>query len=95
MRESLGIEREYLMNYKSLIGEVVKIPHLVGMIILGCLARNYWTPDFNGDVEGDCYPDEWAFWIRQICLSIILMMGGLEISFKGKGTLVFLITVCP
>lgn len=36
-----------------------------------------------------------ADWVRQVCLSIILMMGGLELSFKGKGLTVVLLTVCP
>lgn len=60
------------------------------MIIAGCLARN-----FTGDFTMDNYPDYWADWIRQICLSIILMRGGLQLNFEGIGTTVGLLTICP
>ena len=50
------------------------------MIVFGCLARNFF-----GDYVMRSYPDDWADWIRQVCLSIILMRGGLELEFKGIG----------
>ena len=60
------------------------------MIIFGCIARNFF-----GDFVMDNYPDYWADWIRQVCLSIILMRGGLQLSFEGIGTTVGLLTLCP
>lgn len=50
----------------------IQCPALVGMIVFGCIARNFF-----GDFVMDNYPDYWADWIRQVCLSIILMRGGL------------------
>jgi len=68
----------------------VNIPPLVGMIICGCIARNAF-----GWLVVEHYPEAWADWVRQICLSIILMRGGLELEFKGKGLTVVLLTLCP
>lgn len=68
----------------------ITCPALVGMIIFGCIARN-----FTGDYTMDNYPDYWADWIRQVCLSIILMRGGLQLNFSGIGTTVGLLTLCP
>ena len=33
----------------------------------------------------DEYNNEWAEWIRMICLTIILLRGGLHLDFKNKG----------
>lgn len=60
------------------------------MIFFGCLARNFF-----GEYTKDNYPDYWADWIRQVCLSIILMRGGLELKFAGIGKTVALLTLCP
>ena len=68
----------------------VTIPPLVGMIIFGCIARNFF-----GVLGTEYYNSYWADWIRQICLSIILMRGGLELEFNGIGLTIFLLTVCP
>jgi len=68
----------------------ITIPDLVGIIIFGCIARN-WFPDSLMHH----YPNEWAAWIRTICLSIILMRGGLELEFAGKGLIVVLLTLIP
>ena len=68
----------------------ITVPPLVGMIAFGCIARNFF-----GDYVMNNYPDYWADWIRQICLSIILMRGGLELEFKGIGQIVVLLTLCP
>lgn len=68
----------------------ITCPALVGMIVFGCIARNFF-----GDFAKDNYPDYWADWIRQVCLSIILMRGGLQLSFKGIGKTVTLLTLCP
>jgi len=68
----------------------ITCPALVGMIIFGCIARNFF-----GDFTKTNYPDYWADWIRQICLSIILMRGGLQLNFEGIGKTVALLTLCP
>lgn len=60
------------------------------MIAFGCIARNFF-----GDFTKNNYPDYWADWIRQVCLSIILMRGGLELKFAGIGKTVALLTLCP
>lgn len=68
----------------------IEIPPLVGMIIFGCLARNYLCAEYM-----DHYPEVWAGWIRSVCLSIILLRGGMELDFEGKGLTVVLLTLCP
>lgn len=68
----------------------VTVPPLVGMVIFGCLARNFF-----GELTDVHYPEGWADWGRQICLSIILMRGGLELDFEGKGLTVVLLTFVP
>jgi len=68
----------------------IQIPPLVGMIIFGCLARNFFAQSYMQH-----YPNKTASWIRIVCLSIILLRGGLELDFKGKGLTVVLLTLCP
>ena len=70
--------------------KAIIIPPLVGMLIFGCVARNCF-----GDFFMDYYPLIWAEWSRIICLSIILLRGGLNLKFKGIGKIVALLTVCP
>ena len=41
------------------------------------------------------YPEITASWIRVVCLSIILLRGGMELDFEGKGLTVVLLTLCP
>ena len=41
------------------------------------------------------YPEYYAGWIRSVCLSIILLRGGMELDFTGKGLLVVLLTLVP
>ena len=41
------------------------------------------------------YPVIWAEWSRKICLSIILLRGGLKLKFKGIGKIVALLTFFP
>ena len=60
------------------------------MIFFGMFSRNV----FEGSAPG-IYYEPWADWVRQVCLSCILMMGGLELSFSGKGLTVVLLTVAP
>ena len=69
---------------------MIQIPPLVGMIIFGCLARNFLC---HGYMQH--YPESYASSIRNVCLSIILLRGGLELDFKGKGLTVVLLTLLP
>ena len=68
----------------------IQIPPLVGMIIFGCLARNYLCESYMQH-----YPEAIAGEVRNICLSIILLRGGMELDFKGKGLTVVLLTLIP
>ncbi len=68
----------------------IEIPPLVGMIIFGCLARNFLCEEYMQH-----YPEAYAGWIRSICLSIILLRGGMELDFEGKGLTVVLLTLIP
>merc|ERR1712032_511568 len=68
----------------------IQIPPLVGMIMFGCLARNFLCESYMQH-----YPEVTASWVRIICLSIILMRGGMELDFEGKGLTVVLLTLCP
>ena len=68
----------------------ITVPPLVGMIVCGCISRNAF-----GWLTVEHYPEVWADWVRQICLSIILMRGGMELEFEGKGLTVLLLTFCP
>ena len=68
----------------------VQIPPLVGMIIFGCIARNFLCESYMQH-----YPEPVASWVRNICLSIILLRGGMELDFKGKGLTVVLMTLLP
>ena len=60
------------------------------MLLFGCFTRNIFEAE-----APDIYFEPMADWVRQVCLSIILMMGGLELSFAGKGLTVVLLTVAP
>jgi len=60
------------------------------MIIFGCIARNFLCAEYMG-----VYPDEFAGILRIICLSVILLRGGLELDFKGKGLTMVLLTLLP
>lgn len=68
---------------------IIQIPALVGMIVAGCIARNFF-----GNIM-KAYPEKWAAEARNLCLAILLLRGGMYISFKGKGLLVFLLTLVP
>lgn len=58
------------------------------MIIAGCIARNSFEYMNN-------YNDHWAVYIRMCCLMTILLRGGLELEFRGKGLIVVLLTFVP
>lgn len=65
------------------------IPPLLGMIIMGCIARNLFGPITAA------FPDSWANTIRNICLCILLLRGGLAVTFANKGLLVLLLVAIP
>ena len=68
----------------------IQVPPLVGMIVMGCLARNFLPFDWM-----QYYPETMASYMRMETLAIILMIGGLELDFAGKGLTVVLLTLCP
>jgi len=72
------------------VTDKIAIPPLVGMIIMGCLCRNFFCDDYMMH-----YPEATAGKLRSICLSIILLRGGMELDFEGKGLTVVLLTLCP
>lgn len=43
----------------------------------------------------DKYDDQWASYIRMMCLAVILLRGGMELEFAGKGLGVILLTSIP
>lgn len=57
----------------------ITIPPLIGMILFGFIARNFF-----GDVVDNHYPDKWASWIRTCLLSLLQMISGTEMEFKGN-----------
>jgi Kef-type K+ transport system membrane component KefB len=67
----------------------VRIPPIIAMIVMGCVARNF----FGAPVQA--YNDDWAQWIRMCCLAILLVRGGMNVSFTGKGLLVLFLTFIP
>lgn len=86
-------KNEYLAKYKRNITPCFKnfeIPDLIGAILFGLLARNVFT-----DFMDTYYNDSWAENTRMICLVVILLRGGLELKFKGKATIVILMSTLP
>ena len=73
------------------ISETILIPPLIGMIIGGIIARNFF-----GDYM-DNFNDQWGTYIRMICLSVILLEGGMELEFSAAGSIkmVILMTFIP
>jgi hypothetical protein len=59
------------------------------MIVMGCIVRNFF-----GDVVLP-YNNAWAQWIRTCCLAVLLVRGGMNVSFAGKGLIVLLMTFIP
>lgn len=76
------------INTKALFS-AFKIPPLIGMILMGMVARNC----FGREVIA--YQEKWASMIREICLTLLLIRGGLTIKFQGKGLVIALITIIP
>ena len=58
------------------------------MIIFGLIGRNIHP-------YMDNYNDDWGKHIRMVCLVVILTEGGMELTFKGKGLVVILLTFLP
>jgi NhaP-type Na+/H+ or K+/H+ antiporter len=75
-------------HLKPIIKGVV-LPPLIIMIIMGAIARNCF-----GSVM-EAYPSDWTAHIRGFCLAILLIRGGLQVSFRGKGLPVLLLSVVP
>jgi hypothetical protein len=67
----------------------IHIPPIIGMIIMGCVVRNAYTPYMKA------YPTGWAQWIRSCCLAVLLVRGGMNVSFRGKGLLVLFMSFIP
>ena len=67
----------------------VSIPPLIGMIFMGFIARNY----VGGPM--DAYNNRWASFIKYICLCMLMVRGGLNVTFRGKGLTVVLLSVVP
>lgn len=67
----------------------VVIPPLLGMIVIGIISRNFF-----GSATKD-FPKEWASFIKSICLGILLIRGGLQVTFKGKSMLLLVMTALP
>jgi hypothetical protein len=61
------------------------------MIIGGIVARNFFGPYM------DNFNDQWGTYIRMICLSVILLEGGMELEFSSEGalTMIILMTFIP
>lgn len=53
----------------------IKFPPIIGMIIMGCIVRNY----FGEAVQP--YPLVAAQFVRYCCLAVLLVRGGLQVSF--------------
>lgn len=72
------------------ISQHFHFPPIIGMILMGCMVRNFFPAGIM-----DAYPSDWALWIRSCCLAILLVRGGLQVSFKGKGIVVLFLSVIP
>jgi len=73
---------------RPLLGRV-RLPPLIGMAIMGMVSRNLFG------VSVSMYQETWGSYLREVCVNILLMRGGLLISFKGKGLTLALISWIP
>lgn len=55
------------------------IPDLLGQLVFGFLVMNLF-PKLMED-----YNSKWSEYIRMVCLTVILLRGGMHIDFKDKG----------
>ncbi len=67
----------------------VQIPPLIMMIIMGCISRNLFGDKMNA------FSKEWSVWIRSISLCLLLIRGGMNVSFAGKGFLFAFMATIP
>ena len=70
--------------------KVITIPSLVAMIIMGAIVRNLFPQHVM-----NAFPDSWASTIRNMCLAILLIRGGLQVTFSGKGVIVAILCIIP
>ena len=70
--------------------KVVVIPPLVIMIIFGCIVENWLPASMTAP-----YPTYFTKFIRGFCLCILLIRGGLQVSFTGKGLVVLFLSTLP
>jgi hypothetical protein len=75
-------------NTRPLFTSIV-IPPLIGMIIMGFIGRNF-VP-----LCEKAFPSRWAYFIRMIGLCLLLLRGGLNVTFRGQGITVILISFVP
>jgi hypothetical protein len=73
---------------KPIIKGIV-IPPLVLMILIGCFVKN-WIGD-----PIKPYPAAFTKYIRGFCLCILLIRGGLQVTFRGKGIVVIFLATLP
>ena len=85
---ALGGINYHRIHIKPILTKVV-IPPLLGMIVVGCLVRN-----FGGHIAQP-FNDGAAGVIRSVCFCILLLRAGLNVSFEGKGLAVLLLAVIP
>ena len=69
--------------------KIVQIPSLIIMIIIGCIARNLFGHSMNA------WPSLWSSYIRSIALCFLLMRGGMQVTFQGKGLQVVMLSFLP
>jgi hypothetical protein len=69
---------------------VISIPPLLGQIIMGAIVRNAMP-----DSVMKPYPASWTTWMRSCCLAILLVRGGLSVTFRGNGVIVVFLSIVP
>jgi hypothetical protein len=67
----------------------IVIPSLIGMVLMGMIARNFF-----GEIM-EPFPSIWSQYIKSICLSLLLIRGGLQVKFKGQGKITVLLALVP
>lgn len=60
------------------------------MIVMGCIVRNFF-----GSTIKNAYPEPWAAYLRACLLAMLLVRGGLNVTFTGKGFIVVLLSLLP
>jgi hypothetical protein len=67
----------------------IMIPPLVGMVLFGFLARNF----FGGMFEH--YPYTWSSYLRSLCLAIIELRSGFDLEILPNLSRIFFISMIP